>query len=569
MKMNLKKYLEDAILKAIDHLGYVANGAFVTYSNRPDLSDYQSNVSMPLAKSEKKSPIAIANEICEILKCDSNFASVRVDGPGFINVKFSDSVLEQPEKFQEFSHKTVVIDYGGPNIAKEMHVGHLRSAIIGESVKRILKFCGDKVIGDIHFGDWGTPIGMLITQLQIEHSEVFDTGFDSFDMNISEISALYRRASKTFKEDAEFKEKARIATFELQNGKQSYRAAWQFFRDRSVEAVKQNYDKLDVSFDLWLGESDANDFLPKIVEDLLGRKLAIHSEGAVIVPMQSEDGEEKAPLILRKSDGGYTYAITDLGTIIQRQKDFHPDAILYVVDARQQEHFDQVFKVARLAGYVKPETALEFIPFGTVNGKDGKPFKTREGNVMNLKDLIDLAEDKAREKSAENDANNDDQIQQIAIGALKFQDLKNVRTSNYIFDTENFTKSEGKTGVYIQYTVARINSVIAKSKETDLEGVNVKIFHLMERDILLQLNRLSDAIGLAYTNREPSVICDYIYLLAQKFNNMYSELPIKNENDDSVRKSRLKLCLQVKNALGLGLYLLGIKAPARISNKVA
>lgn len=567
--MNLKRYLEDTILKAIDQLGYSTNGAFVTYSNRPDLSDYQSNVAMPLAKSAKKSPVVIANEICEILRNNKNFLSIRVDDPGFINIKFSDAVLEQFEEFQKFSHKTVVIDYGGPNIAKEMHVGHLRSAIIGESIKRILRFCGDNVIGDIHFGDWGTPIGMLITQLQIEHPEVFDTGFDNFDMNISEISALYRRASKTFKENDEFKEKARVATFELQNGKSSYRAAWQFFRDRSVEAVKQNYDKLDVSFDFWLGESDANDFLPKIVEDLLDRKLAVHSEGAIIVPMKSEDGEEKAPLILRKSDGGYTYAITDLGTIIQRQRDFNPDAILYVVDARQQEHFDQVFKVARLAEYVKPETLLEFIPFGTVNGKDGKPFKTREGNVMNLKDLIDLAEDKAREKSAESNTSNNEQIQQIAIGALKFQDLKNVRTSNYIFDTENFTKSEGKTGVYIQYTVARINSVLAKSQETNLDDVTVKISHLMEREILLQLNRLSDAISLAYINREPSAICDYIYLLAQKFNNMYSELQIKNESDEDVRKSRLKLCLQVKSTLELGLYLLGIKAPARISNKVA
>ena len=552
IKMSLKDYLNEAIIKALKQFNYDTSNTLVSVSNRPDLSDYQSNVAMPLAKLAKKPPIEVANEIKEFLEQDSTFSKISVDGPGFINVTFSDSRLLNVEISPKQFKSKVILDYGGPNIAKEMHVGHLRSAIIGESLKRILKLSGNEVIGDVHFGDWGTPIGMLITQLKQEDP----ASFENFNMTISEISALYKRANANFKSSDEFKEAARIATFELQNGNESYRKLWKILRDKSVKAVKENYDKLGVSFDLWLGESDTNDLLPKIVDDLLERKIAIHSNGAVIVPMLSESDKEKAPLILRKSDGAYTYAITDLATIVQRMKDYHPDAILYVVDARQKEHFQQVFTVARLANYVKESTLLEHIAFGTVNGKDGKPFKTREGNVMNLKDLIEFSE--------LNDET-EDQVRKIAIGALKYQDLKNLRTSNYIFDTENFTKSEGKTGAYIQYAIARINSIIEKSPDKDFDKTELKISHKTEREIFLQINRFSEALEQAYLLREPSVISEYSHILAQKFSSFYAELPINGEENRDVRLSRLKLCKIAKAVLSQGLDLLGIEAPEKMS----
>lgn len=563
--MHLKDYLNLAIADALKQLNYDHSNTLVSISNRPDLSDYQSNVAMSLAKLAKKSPIKIADEIREFLSKDPAFAKITVDGPGFINITFSDAKLLEINTDSKQFKKKVVLDYGGPNIAKEMHVGHLRSAIIGESLKRILKLSGNDVVGDVHFGDWGTPIGMLITQLKSENPDSFENNFENFDMTISEISALYKRANTNFKSDDEFKESARVATFELQNGNALYRKLWKILRDKSVEAVKENYDKLGVSFDLWLGESDTNELLPKIVDDLLERKIAVHSNGAVIVPMDSQNSkQEKAPLILRKSDGAYTYAITDLATIVQRVENYNPDAILYVVDARQKEHFQQVFTVARRAEYVKDSTSLEHIAFGTVNGKDGKPFKTREGNVMNLKDLIEFSENKAREGLSEINEEFEDQARKIAIGALKFQDLKNLRTSNYIFDTENFTKSEGKTGAYIQYAIARINSVLSKSSDKNFENAKLKISHKIEREILLQVNRFSEFLEQAYVAREPSIISEYVYVLAQKFSIMYAELPINGENDRVIRVSRLKLCKITKEILTRCLGLLGIEAPEKM-----
>ena len=563
-KMNLKDYLNDIIIRALEEFNYNASSTLVSVSNRPDLSDYQSNIAMPLAKFVKKSPRDIAIEIKEFLEKDPTFSKVTVDGPGFINVSFSDDRLLNidiaPKKFK----RKVILDYGGPNIAKEMHVGHLRSAIIGESLKRILKLSGNEVIGDVHFGDWGTPIGMLVTQLKQENPKAFENDFEDLDMNISEISALYKRANANFKSNDEFKESARIATFELQNGNKCYRKLWRILRDKSIDAVKENYDKLDVSFDLWLGESDTNDLLPKIVEDLLKRKIAIHSNGAVIVPMPSESDKEKAPLILRKSDGAYTYAITDIATIVQRMQDYNPDAILYVVDARQKEHFQQVFTVARLANYVNEGTSLEHIAFGTVNGKDGRPFKTREGNVMNLKDLIEFSENKAREGVSDLNNETEDQVRKVAIGALKYQDLKNLRTSNYIFDTENFTKSEGKTGAYVQYAIARINSIIKKNSDKDFDKAKLKISHKIEREILLQINRFSEALEQSYVMREPSVISEYVHVLAQKFSSFYAELPINGEEDRDLRLSRLKLCKIIKKILTQCLDLLGIEAPNKM-----
>lgn len=567
--MTLKEYLEQAILKIVSELGYPTDNAMVTISNRPDLSDYQSNISMSLARSARKAPRIIADEIKAKLSDDENFKSVTVDGPGFINVSFSDKYLLNVSSAHAFSNKKIVLDYGGPNIAKEMHVGHLRSAIIGESLKRILRFCGDEVVGDVHLGDWGTPMGMLINQLKQEDPKLFESeeNAENFEMDIAEISALYRRAAANFKQSDEFKDQARFATFELQNNNKIYRILWQIMKEKSVEAINENYKKLDVKFDVWLGESDTNDLLPEIVCDLLERNIAVRSEGAVIVPI-FENGEEKAPLILQKSDNAYTYAITDIATIIQRKKSFSPDAILYVVDARQSEHFKQVFEVARRAGYISENVLLEHIAFGTVNGKDGKPFKTRDGGVMNLSDLIALSETKAKEGCEDDGAKNiQEQVHQIAIGSLKFQDLKNVRTSNYIFDTENFTKSEGKTGAYIQYAVARINSILEKSSDTDFENSELVITHPFERELVLHLNRAEEYLYSAYAAREPSVICEYIFALAQKFSSFYAKLKINSEPDEKIRLSRQHLICLVRKQLIWGLYLLGIQAPESMSGR--
>ena len=568
--MTLKVYFEQQMRSVLQELDYPCENVMVTASNRPEISDYQSNVAMSLAKVARKAPVQIAQEIKAQLEKNPAFSKVSVDGPGFINISFSDEFLSNIPHFEEFSNKKVVIDYGGPNIAKEMHVGHLRSAIIGESIKRTMRFCGDEVIGDVHFGDWGTPIGMLISQLQTEQPELFENeiNIDTFSMSISEISDLYRRASAHFKADDDFKEQARVATFDLQNGHQSYRKLWKILRDKSVEAVKENYDKLDVVFDMWLGESDTNDLLPIVVDELLEKKIAQYSNGAVIVPMPDVNGKERAPLILKKSDGAYTYAATDLATIKQRRADFSPDVILYVVDARQKEHFEQVFTVARLGGFVNSNVSLEHIAFGTVNGTDGKPFKTRDGNVMNLKDLIDLSEEKAAENIADDNQNDElqTQIHQIAIGSLKFQDLKNLRTSNYIFDTENFTKSEGKTGAYIQYAVARINSILEKAGQA-ADKKEIKISHVLERDVMLQLHRFSEAMQQSYANREPSVLCDYLHCLSQKFSSLYAELPVNGEPNEELRNSRISLLTLVKTTLETGLNLLGIEAPERMSKR--
>ena len=573
--ISLKEYLSKIIIHILNNEKFEVSEAYVTQSNRPDLSDYQSNVAMVIAKKEHKNPKEIANKIVSQLKKESFIENVSVDGPGFINITLTNSFLEKEEPFNFNSTKRVVlIDYGGPNIAKEMHVGHLRSAIIGESIKRIMRAYGDKVLGDVHFGDWGTPIGMLIAQLKREKPflNYFSENIcDDFFMNISDISALYRRAASNFKEDETFKEEARIATFELQRGNKGYLALWKMFKDVSVKAVKSNYDKLDVTFDLWMGESDVNEILPVLTEDLQKKGLAILSDGALIVPLKAKNNRERAPMILKKTDGAYTYAATDLATIIQRKRDFNPQNILYVVDARQKEHFEQVFEVAHLAGYVDDSISLEHIPFGTVNGDDGKPFKTRNGGVMNLKDLITLAIQKAKQNipTGINEEEAEIQAYQIAIGALKFQDLKNGRTSDYIFDTENFTKSEGKTGAYIQYAIARINSILDKSNITEKEliAANIKITHPLERTILLLLKQQNEALQEAYIRREPSVISDYVYVLSQAFSSFYSELPINSEKDEAIRLSRLKIIDRVRNVLKSNLQLLGISSPDKMANR--
>ena len=571
--MNIKEFLNEQVLGVLKDLGYDVKDALVSRSGRPELSDYQSNAAMPLAKVAHKSPREIATQIATELGKKDFISKVSVDGPGFINITLTDDFLANVPKTEiKPTGRTIMIDYGGPNIAKELHVGHLRSAIIGESVKRIMRAMGDKVIGDVHFGDWGTPIGMLAAQLKNEQPELayFKEPFQEtdFEMSIEDISALYRRASANFKEDEAFKEEARKAVFDLQKGHLGYRALWRMLHDKSVAAVKENYDRLGVDFDLWNGESDVNDILPKLEKLLTEKGLAVLSQGALIVPMPNKNNHERAPLMVKKSNGAYGYATTDLATIIWRQENYHPDAILYFMDARQREYIEQVFEVARMANLVPETTALEYLPFGTVNGKDGKPFKTRDGGVMSLKALIDLALDKARETipaDAEKSVA-DTQAHKVALGALKFQDLKNARTSDYIFDTDNFTKSEGITGTYLQYAVARINSILDKSGVVlnEIEKAHIKISHPLERELVLALCRFPESIVEAYQHREPSVIADYVYTLAQRFSTLYAELSINGEKNDTLKLSRLKIAYLTRETLKEGLGLLGIECPDRI-----
>ena len=574
---NIKKYLNSEIAAILRAKGYEAQDAMISQSNRPELSDYQCNIAMVLAKKFGQAPVEIAMKIAESIRALDGVADVRVDGPGFINIRLLDDFVSLCFKINaaEPSGRMVVIDYGGPNIAKELHVGHLRTAVIGQSLKHIMRACGDTVVGDVHFGDWGTPYGMLITQTRLElpnlpyFSDPYTGGGEVID--IAEISAMYRRASATFKENDEFKEAARQATFELQNGHKGYRALWEMFRDVSHAAVRKNYDMLGVDFELWLGESDVNDLLAPLTEDLLGRGIAVNSDGAVIVPFAETEKKERAPLILRKSDGAYTYAATDIATIINRARMQNPDSILYVVDVRQKEHFEQVFEVVRRAEYVRPEVSLEHLANGTVNGKDGKPFKTRSGRVMNLEDLLNLALETARANlpapNAEYSAEDlERQARQIAIAVLKYQDLKNNRASDYIFDTENFTKFEGKTGPYIQYAVARINSILAK-KTGDLDmdcPAEVVISHPTERELMLALKRYPEALDEAYARREPSIIAEYSHGVAQKFNSFYAAVSVANEPDAGLRESRFAILEMTKSVLVSSLWLLGIEAPEKM-----
>ncbi|MBN1684589.1 MAG: arginine--tRNA ligase [Gammaproteobacteria bacterium] len=571
--------MNQKIIEVMSMLGHPVEDGLVLPSFRPDLSDYQSNIAMSWAKKLKTSPITLAHKILKVLSDIPEISKISVDGPGFINMSISENFLINNLKpaLPKISHKKIVIDYGGANIAKEMHVGHLRSAIIGESIKRIMQSCGDEVIADVHLGDWGTPMGMLIAQLKKEQPElVFFKNHTknleniSWSMNIAEISALYKRAAKNFKENDDFKEQARIATYQLQNGDAGYIALWKILKAVSLASIRKSYDKLLTTFDYWLGESDVNDLLPQMLSDLLKRKIAVESEGAIVIFLSEKENRTPPPLLLKKSDGAYTYAATDLATILQRGDMFHPDAILYVVDARQKEHFEQVFEAARLAGYVKPEVSLEHLAFGTINGKDGKPFKTRTGEAMKLKDLLNLAKDCARanlpktsKEFSQRTLNK--QAEQIAIASIKYQDLKNNRVSNYIFDTENFIKSEGKTGPYLLYAVARINSILAKAKVKNSKITdNILITHPIEREILLILEKQPEILEDAYTRREPSVISEYVYLLAQKFSTFYAECPVIQEKDQRIRNSRLTLIKFIKNTLLYHLNLLAIEAPEKM-----
>lgn len=570
MNLSLENIINQKMSAAFKTLGLDEKYAFVKVSDRPDLSDFQCNGALALAKSERKNPREIATRIMSELEKDSDFANISIDGPGFINLSLNDALIaanmDEISADKRFGvscvtePKTVVMDFGGPNVAKALHVGHLRSAVIGESIRRIEEFVGNKVISDVHFGDWGTPMGMILAEVILQ-----DGSLEKIETyNIEDISAFYKKANVRCKEDEAAKENARVITAELQNGNPEYRKAWQHLRKVSVEAVKKNYDALEAHFDLWLGESDAHETCAEIVKIAEQKGVSEVDDGAVIVRLE-EDNKPKPPVILVKSDGGFAYQVTDIATIKMRADDLKADEIIYVVDKRQSLHFEQVFEVAEKLG-LAPDAKFKHVGFGTVNGADGKPFKTRDGGVMNLEDLIAMSKDKVRESMPEPDAQYDaayieNLVSEIAIGAIKFQDLKNNTASGYVFELDDFAKFEGKTGPYIQYAIARINSIVRKASEAGIKSGKIQISNREERELALKLAQLNAVVMRAHAEKEPSILSDYAYTLAQTFSTFYNASSIMNAEDAKLASSRLRLAKLVRDILKLLLYLLGIKSP--------
>lgn len=572
MKLSIEQKLNQKLVAIFQQLELNPRFAFVKVSDRPDLSDFQCNGALALAKTLHKNPREIADMIAEQLKKDDDIATVSVDGPGFINISLTNGfiaelaeTMAQDERFgcsKTAKPLKIVMDFGGPNVAKALHVGHLRSAVIGESLRRIEQFVGNEVVSDVHFGDWGTPMGMILAEIILH-----DGGLQKVETySIEDISSFYKQANARCKEDENAKENARQITAELQNGHAEYRKAWQHLRNVSVAAVKKNYDELEAHFDLWLGESDAHNACGEVIKLAKDKGVSEVDDGATIIRLP-ETNKPMPPIILVKSDGGVGYQVTDIATIKMRVDDFGADEIIYVVDKRQSLHFEQVFQAAQMLN-IAPNVTLRHISFGTVNGADGKPFKTRDGGVMNLEDLIALSKEKVRqslpkpgEVEGYGTAEIENLVSEIALGAIKFQDLKNNIASGYIFELEDFAKFDGKTGPYIQYAVARINSVLRKAQTKNLSEGKIVIENADERNLVLKLSQFGNVVFRAHDEKEPSIITDYAYTLAQNFSIFYNSCPIMATDNVAISASRLKLSRLTRDVLKQLLYLLGIKAP--------
>lgn len=564
--------------------GYDAAYGKVTVSNRPDLCEYQCNGAMPAAKVYHKPPVLIANDVAAQLQNSKAFASVEAVAPGFLNFRVADTFLtdyvEQMRVEDKFglpveAPQRVVIDYGGPNVAKPLHIGHLRSAIIGESVKRIERYFGNDVTGDVHLGDWGLQMGLIIAELQNRQPDLcyFDESYTGeypaeAPFTISELEEIYPTASAKSKEDEGFAKRAHDATAQLQQGKRGYRAIWKHIMAVSVADLKKNYDNLDVHFESWLGESDAQPYIAPMLADMEQKGLLTESEGAKVLEVQLDtDTKEVPPCIVIKSDGATLYATTDLATLVQREQDFHPDKVIYLTDKRQSLHFEQVFRAARKAGIVRPETELVHIGFGTMNGKDGKPFKTREGGVMRLERLIAEITDFVRAKVEENDLVTGDAAEQttkqIAMAALKYGDLSNQPTKDYIFDMDRFAAFEGNTGPYILYTIVRIKSILAKyGKEANLPLQSPA--NAEAKDLMLALTRFADNLQIAHRDYAPNIVCAYIYELAGYANKFYHETKILTEADEEKQRGYIALISLTKSVLERCISLLGFSAPEKM-----
>ncbi|EDM50550.1 arginine--tRNA ligase [Eubacterium ventriosum] len=588
----MKKLLElitEEFEKAFEQNEYDKKLGKVVVSNRPDLCQYQCNGAMAGAKLYHKAPIMIANQVVESLQDNEMFESVEAVMPGFINIKLNSEFvakylndMKEADKYgcENKAPETIVIDYGGANVAKPLHVGHLRSAVIGESVKRIERFMGNKVISDVHLGDWGLQMGLIITELECRKPDLvyFDESYtgeypEEAPFTISELEEIYPCASAKSKVDEEFKEKAHQATLKLQSGYAPYTAIWKHIMKVSVEDLKKNYGNLNVDFDLWKGESDAQPYIPGLIQDLIDKKLAYESQGALVVDISKEDDtKELPPCIVRKSDGAALYATSDLATIIQREQDYKPNHYIYVADKRQELHFTQVFRVSKKANIVDENTKMEFLGFGTMNGKDGKPFKTRDGGVMRLENLIAQINKAVYDKIMENrtvseeEANNTAKI--VGLAALKYGDLSNQASKDYIFDIDRFASFEGNTGPYILYTIVRIKSILEKYKaESGNADVNLPVINTdngSQMQLMLEVAKFNEIIENAAEELAPHKICSYVYDLSNAFNRFYHETKILAEEDQTKKAGYIALINLTINVLEQCIDLLGFSAPDRM-----
>lgn len=581
---NIIDVITDDMQRAFMVAGYDEAYGQVTISNRPDLCEYQCNGALAAAKKYKCSPIVIAKAVVEQL--NSNMYSLaEAVMPGFINLKVSDrflvDYLEQMRTSINFGlertgvGKTIVVDYGGANVAKPLHIGHLRSAIIGESLKRLYLYFGYNAIGDVHLGDWGLQMGLIIAELQERKPDLcyFDTDYvgkypKEPPFTISELEEIYPCASKKKKDDDAFAEKAHTATFELQRGRRGYRALWKHILSISVADLKQNYDRLNVHFEQWLGESDADRYIPDMIRDFKDRGYATMSDGALVIQVAEKgDKVEIPPCILIKSDGSYLYGTTDLATIIQRMQDFKPNKILYLTDNRQSLHFEQVFRAARKTGIVDDTVELEHIGFGTMNGKDGKPFKTRDGGVMRLESLLDDMTEFVLERSSDNKNLTESEIKlnasKIALAALKYGDLWNQPSKNYVFDMDRFAAFEGNTGPYILYTIVRIKSILSKCGAHEQLPIQNPA-NPYARDVMLSITKFSSALENALKTSSPNLICAYVYELAGCTNKLYHETKILSEEDAGVKEGYIALISLAKRVMETCIDILGLEAPDKM-----
>lgn len=587
--------ITEQVTNAFTGQGYDAKYGKVTLSNRPDLCEYQCNGAMAAAKEYKCAPFMISDKIAQALAENELFESVESVKPGFINMNVSPAYLAKyvsdmkadEGRFgcDKAAHpKTIIVDYGGANVAKPLHVGHLRSAVIGESIKRIGKFMGHHMIGDVHLGDWGLQMGLIIVELKERKPDLvyYDESYTGeypkeAPFTISELEDIYPTASKKSKEDEAFREAAMEATSQLQAGRRGYRALLAHILDVSVTDLKKNYDNLNVSFELWKGESDAQPYIPDMVQMMKDKGFAYMSEGALVVDVKEDtDTKEIPPCIILKSDGASLYSTTDLATIVMRMQDYNPDAIIYLTDQRQSMHFVQVFRCARKTGLVGPDVELTHIGFGTMNGKDGKPFKTRDGGVMRLEYLLDEINEEMLKKITENQKEkenldiSEEEAKQtaktVALAAVKYGDLSNQASKDYCFDIERFTSFEGNTGPYILYTIVRIKSILKKytAKNTLPDAPILGAHSASEKNLMLVLSRFNAMMENAYEEKAPHKICAYIYELANAFNGFYHETKILSEEDLKVQASYIGLLVLTKNILETCIDVLGFSAPDRM-----
>ena len=577
------------VTKAFAGAGYEEQYGKVTLSNRPDLCEFQCNGAMAAAKQYKKVPFLIADQVAAALQGNGMFSSVDSVKPGFLNLKLSEDYLADYMNRMQADERlgvepaghgeTMIVDYGGANVAKPLHVGHLRSAVIGEAIKRMGRFMGYHMIGDVHLGDWGLQMGLIIEELRDRKPELvyFDESYsgeypEEAPFTIGELEEIYPAASAKSKVDGDFRERAHQATLKLQNGYAPFRAIWKHIMDVSVADLKKNYGNLNVEFDLWKGESDADPYIPGLIADLQEKGLAYESQGALVVDIAREDdSKELPPCIIRKSDGAALYATSDLGTILEREKLYAPMEYIYVADKRQQLHFTQVFRVAKKAGYVKPETKMIHIGFGTMNGKDGKPFKTRDGGVMRLEHLIADINEAVFARIMENREISEGEAREIAkmvgLSALKYGDLSNQASKDYIFDIDRFIAFEGNTGPYILYTIVRMKSILKKYAAAGkcAEGKSILPAKTAEeKDLMLVLSRWNSVMENAFEEIAPHKICAYIYELANAFNRFYHGTKIMAEEDDTVQAGYIRLLELAKATLETGIHILGFEAPEKM-----